>query len=328
MESKSYTTMTETSTPSQCPSCHEPVQPTWRICPVCEARLQAPACPVCRKPVKENWKRCPECEALLVCGDCGLRLPPGARTCPNCARTAGQLADAPPSPLFSDNVCGIEMVYVPGGSFQMGDTFGQGAENELPVHTVVMDGFYIGRHPVTQAQWLSMMPDNPSKFEGPQNPVEQVTWEDARRYAERLTRAHAERCRFDLPSEAQWEYAARSGGMEELYAGGDQIDLLAWYEANSQGRTRPVGGKAPNGVGLYDMSGNVWEWCLDAYHADAYAQHAGSNPLIRGDGEDRVIRGGSWHLDAWSARCARRFSFPHDFTGAGLGFRLVMVLEK
>jgi formylglycine-generating enzyme required for sulfatase activity len=317
--------MTETKAPSQCPSCHEPVQPGWRICPVCETRLQTPACPICRKPVKENWKRCPECEALLVCGDCGLRLPPGARTCPGCAGPAVRPAPAPLPALFTDEVGGIEMVYVPGGSFQMGDTFGLGTENELPVHTVVLDGFYIGRYAVTQAQWLRVMPDNPSKFKGPQNPVEQVTWDDARRFAELLTQAHAGRRRFELPSEAQWEFAARSGGREELYAGGDLIDTLAWYEANSHGRSHPVGGKSPNGIGLSDMSGNVWEWCLDAFAADAYAQHSGRNPLIQDDDADRVIRGGSWHLDAWSARCARRFSFAREFMGAGLGFRLVMV---
>lgn len=283
---------------------------------------------MCRQPVKENWKRCPECEVRLVCGDCHRRLPPGARDCPFCAGPCARPAAEPGPALFTDPICGIELVYVPGGCFQMGDTFGQGMDSELPVHEVQLDGYYIARHAVTQEQWLRLMPENPSKFEGARNPVEQITWDEARRFAQMLTQAHRGRYRFELPSESQWEYAARSGGKEELYAGGDSIDALAWYEANSQGRTHPVGGKAPNGLGLYDLSGNVWEWCLDAYSAGAYAQHAGRNPLVQTDESDRVIRGGSCHLDAWSARCARRFSFAHDFMGAGLGFRLMMTAQS
>jgi formylglycine-generating enzyme required for sulfatase activity len=318
--------MMDKNTSFQCPSCGEWVQSNWRICPVCETRLQALVCPMCQKPVKENWKRCPECEALLVCGDCSRRIPPGRPGCPYCAPHAPVPDDAgaPPPGVFTDLVCGIEMVCVPGGMFQMGDTFGQGMENEQPVHAVQLDGFYIGRTPVTQEQWLRLISENPSKHEGPHNPVEQVTWDEARHFARLLTRAHQGQHSFDLPSEAQWEYAARSGGSEELYAGGDLIDGLAWYEANSRGRTHPVGEKKPNDLGLYDMSGNVWEWCQDSFAEDAYALHNLRNPLIQLKEADRVIRGGSWHLDAWSARCARRFSFSQELTGPGLGFRLVM----
>jgi formylglycine-generating enzyme required for sulfatase activity len=219
------------------------------------------------------------------------------------------------------------MVRVHGGTFQMGDTFGQGMESEQPVHAVTLDGFYMARCAVTQKQWQCLIADNPSKQEDPQRPVEQVTWEQGMEFARLLTQAHQERYRFDLPSEAQWEYAARSGGRQELYAGGDAIDRLAWYEANSQGRTHPVGAKAPNGLGLYDMSGNVWEWCRDSFLEDGYTQHCDRNPVVEVKDTDRVIRGGSWHLDAWSARCARRFSCPPDMSGPGLGFRLVMVTK-
>ncbi|RJQ80620.1 MAG: formylglycine-generating enzyme family protein [Desulfobacteraceae bacterium] len=316
--------MTETHALSECPSCHEPVQATWRICPVCEARLQPLVCPLCQQTVKENWKRCPACEALLVCTACRRRLPPGAPACPHCAKPAAEPPAGAPPAVFTDSACGIEMVYVEAGSFQMGDTIGQGLETEQPVHPVLLDGFYIARYVVTQAQWLRLMPENPSKFQGAQNPVEQVTWDEARQFARLLADANQGRYHFDLPSEAQWEYAARGGGKEELYAGGDLIDRLAWYEANSKGRAHPVGGKAPNGLGLYDMSGNVWEWCLDTYAAEAYTLHAERNPLVQADAIDRVIRGGSWHLDAWSARCARRFGCARDFLGPGLGFRLVM----
>ncbi len=217
------------------------------------------------------------------------------------------------------------MVLVPAGVFEMGDLFGDGVENELPVHPVALDTYYIGRFAVTQAQWLKLMPENPSRFVDADKPVEQVTWVDACAFAHLLTQANKGRYRFELPTEAQWEFAARSGGKAELYAGGGAIGTLAWYEDNSEGHSQPVGTKRPNGLGLHDMSGNVWEWCRDTFDADAYAHHAASNPCLNIDGPDRVIRGGSWNLDAWSARCARRFSFRADLFGPGLGFRLVMI---
>jgi formylglycine-generating enzyme required for sulfatase activity len=224
-----------------------------------------------------------------------------------------------------DVICGMEMVPVPGGTFEMGDLFGEGMENELPVHRVGLDAFYIGRYPVTQDQWMRLQSENPSRFQGGDLPVEQVTWYQARDFARQLTLAHNGRYRFDLPTEAQWEYAARSGGRAERYAGGDAVDPVAWNESNSGGRTHPVGANRPNGLGLYDMSGNVWEWCRDTFAADAYAHHNAHDPLMEAAGPDRVIRGGSWNLDAWSARCARRFSFRADMFGAGLGFRLVVM---
>lgn len=206
----------------------------------------------------------------------------------------------------------------------MGDPFDEGLGNEKPLHEVRLDAFFISRAPVTQAQWLLLMDDNPSSFQGPQHPVEQVTFDDAMDFARKLSRAHHDSFQFSLPTEAQWEFAARSGGKSERYAGGDDIDALAWYEANSQGSTHPVGVKAPNGLGLHDMSGNVWEWCLDSFDPEAYATHATQNPQVDRPGADHVIRGGSWSLDSWSARCARRFNFRADAFGPGLGFRLVM----
>lgn len=224
-------------------------------------------------------------------------------------------------------MCGLEFVLVRGGRFAMGDTLGQGVENEQPVHQVALDDFYISRCPVTQMQWSVLMAENPSGFQHPDHPVEQVTWSDAGEFAEKLSQASKADLRFMLPSEAQWEYAARSGGADDLYAGGDDIDAVAWYEANSQGTTHPVGQKKPTVSGLYDMSGNVWEWCRDTYRSDAYDRHGRRNPVLESNGTDRVIRGGSWNLDAWSARCARRFNFRSDFYGPGLGFRLVMAAD-
>ncbi len=304
-----------------CPKCGEPVKPAWRLCPACETRLQAPVCPRCRAEVKETWRRCPECEAFLLCPDCGSRLTQDA-VCPKCGADDTASARAP----FTDPVCGIEFVPVKGGPFSMGDTLGEGIATELPVHEVILDDFYISRFPVTQASWARLMPENPSARPNPEAPVEQVSWEKAREFARRLTEAAGSEWVFDLPSEAQWEFAARNCGEDVLYAGGENIDALAWYGENSGGRPHPVGKKKPNGLGLFDMSGNVWEWCLDTFQIDAYGSHDRKNPVVTEPGPDRVIRGGGWNLDAWSARCARRFNFSFDSTGPALGFRLVMTL--
>jgi formylglycine-generating enzyme required for sulfatase activity len=166
---------------------------------------------------------------------------------------------------------------------------------------------------------------NPSRFrKGGRYPVEQVTWADANEFIRRLNGLTSGEKPFRLPWEAEWEYAARSGGRKELYAGGDDINRVAWYAENSEGSTQPVGLKAPNGLGLYDMSGNVWEWCQDIYIPAAVAATGRERPAGKNEARDRVIRGGSWNLDAWSARCSRRFGFPEDYFGGGLGFRLAM----
>lgn len=315
--------MPETPGSRSCPQCGEPVRDNWRLCPVCETRLRPEACPGCGAPVKENWKRCPECETRLQCPACGGRLNGSRRQCPHCLAAP----DPPASPIdsFREEICGIAFVALPGGSFSMGDTFGEGLENELPVHEVRLTPFLLSATPVTQRQWRALMPENPSRFPGEDRPVEQVSFSDVTAFVDRLREAHDGRYDFRLPTEAQWEYAARSGGRQELYAGGSDIERLGWYEGNSGGGTRPVAEKAANGIGLYDMSGNVWEWCRDRYREDAYRRCAPVDPFLDGSGgRDRVIRGGSWNLDAWSLRCARRFSFPEDYLGAGLGFRLVL----
>jgi formylglycine-generating enzyme required for sulfatase activity len=157
---------------------------------------------------------------------------------------------------------------------------------------------------------------------GGRYPVEQVSWRDANEFIQRLNGLTVGAGPFRLPTEEEWEYAARSGGKKERYAGGDDIDSLAWYAENSGGSTQPVGLKAPNGLGLFDMSGNVWEWCQDLYSPGSGAARRRERPLQTKAACDRVIRGGSWNLDAWSARCSRRFGFAEDYFGAGLGFRL------
>jgi formylglycine-generating enzyme required for sulfatase activity len=223
-----------------------------------------------------------------------------------------------------DPVTAITFVFIPGGTYFMGDTFGDGIDDEKPVHEVTLSSFYMAASPVTQAQWECLMADNPSSFTGPDHPVEQVQLSDVTMYIDKLNSNAPRGMRFDLPSEAQWEYAARSGGQEQLYAGGQDPETVAWFDANSKEGTAPVCSKQPNGLGLYDMSGNVWEWCRDTYQPDAYRYHSETDPICTQGGPDRVIRGGSWNLDAWSVRCSRRFRFSPDLYGPGLGFRLVM----
>jgi len=314
--------MNTTADSKSCPNCGEPLQPHWKICPACEHSLGELVCPQCQRPVQERWKRCPECQATLLCPKCGNRLPADQSGCPLClqsgsdSRHEGQRQTEPAT--------GMEFVRVPGGKFLMGDTFGEGGENELPVHEVRLDPFFIGRYPVTQSQWNRLMRENPSQFRGNSRPVEQVSWDDIQAFICKLIEANPDRKGFRLPTEAEWEYAARSAGRKQRYAGGNDADALAWYENNSSGQTQPVGAKSPNDLGIFDMSGNVWERCQDCFSESAYDSHAAANPLWEKAGPDRVIRGGGWNLDAWSIRCTRRMGFSQDYAGPALGFRLVM----
>jgi len=314
--------MNSTSTPKTCSNCGEPLQPHWKLCPSCGFSPGAPVCPQCRNPVEDRWKLCPECQAILICPECGKRIPAGQSNCPECSPIESQSREK--KELLSDPVTGMEFLRVPGGKFSMGDTFGEGIENESPVHEVRVETFYIGRFPVIQSHWNLLMSENPSNFRGDRLPVEQVAWDDVQTFIRKLTEANSQLKVFRLPTEAEWEYAARSGGRKQRYAGGENVDAVAWYENNSGGQTQPVGSKTSNGLDICDMSGNVWEWCQDRYSESAYQHHAAKNPLWNRSGEDRVIRGGSWNLDAWSVRCTRRMGYPEDFSGPALGFRLVM----
>lgn len=233
-------------------------------------------------------------------------------------------------------ITGMEFVWVPTGAFKMGSGAwdGEGKKDEQPVHEVFVDGFWLGRYPVTQAIWKQVMANslwlkvrggNPSWFKmGGQHPVEQVSWHDAQDFCQKLISMNKGRYHFRLPTEAEWEYAARSGGKPEKYPGGKVLDDVAWYSANSGMTTQPVGGLAPNGLGAYDMSGNVYEWCADFYHEDAYRQHDYNNPCHLHENNRRVIRGGSWCNFPSELRCSYRASVNADFKGNYLGLRLVM----
>ncbi|MBI5641495.1 MAG: SUMF1/EgtB/PvdO family nonheme iron enzyme [Nitrospirae bacterium] len=207
------------------------------------------------------------------------------------------------------------MVSVSGGCFQMGDTFGVGYGEELPVHEVCLSSFSIDRYEVTQTEYLTVMGTNPSYFTtcGGNCPVEQVTWTQADVYCKSVDKR--------LPTEAEWEYSARSGGQNQKYAGtSDDADIVnyAWYDANSVG-THPVGRKLPNGLGLYDMSGNVYEWVADWY--DAYSGNFQNNPQGPSAGTGRVNRGGSWGGYSHYLRTSNRgWGYPEG-RNLGLGFR-------
>ncbi len=228
---------------------------------------------------------------------------------------------------WTDPVTGMEFVWVPGGTFEMGrgpwagtgGFLGNCDSDEKPVHTVRLSGFWMGKFEVTQGQWEKVMGNNPSNRQmGDNYPVEWVNWLDVKRFISKLSALSS--VKFRLPTEAEWEYAARSGGRPEMYAGGDDIDRVAWYKGNSGGSTHEVGARAPNGLGLYDMSGNVWEWVEDVY--GSYSSSAQDNPIVAGGGVYRVLRGGSYVDSSKCVRAALRLRITPDFRSSAQGFRL------
>jgi formylglycine-generating enzyme required for sulfatase activity len=235
-----------------------------------------------------------------------------------------KVAKSEVSQNFTDATSGIEFVSVPGGCFRMGDTFGDGNSNEKPVHEVCVDGLYVGKYPVTQIQWERVMGTTPSNFFGKQLPVEQVSWNGAQTFISRLNRQSGKKYR--LPTEAEWEYAAK-GGKEHKYAGTNstlELEDYAWYDQNSGAKTHPVGEKKPNPFGLYDMSGNVWQWISDWYGENYYSNSPKDNPQGPSGGSDRVLRGGCWYLSAWDARSSDRSYNSPDYRSLNFGFRLVL----
>jgi formylglycine-generating enzyme required for sulfatase activity len=223
---------------------------------------------------------------------------------------------------YKDSVTGMEFVFVKGGCYQMGDTFGDGSPNEKPVHEVCVDDFFIGKYEVTQGQWREIMGKNPSRSKdcGDNCPVERLSWNDLQEFIKKLNQKTGKKYR--LPTEAEWEYAARSGGKREKYSGGDDVDAVAWYSSNSGNKIHPVGTKSPNGLEIYDMSGNVWEWVTDWYAPEYYNNSPRNNPEGPDSGSSRVLRGGSWSYGAWSTRSARRLRSDPDLGLIGSGFRV------
>jgi len=215
------------------------------------------------------------------------------------------------------------MVYIPGGFFIMGSEKGQ--EDERPPHLVRVKGFYSGQYPVMQGEWEKIMGNNASSFKGSRRPVETMRWNDCQEYLKKLsTRELA----FRLPTEAEWEYACRADSTTEYFFGDDSKELsrYAWYGQNSKGSTHPVGEKLPNPWGLYDIHGNVWEWCSSLYKPYPYDAKDGREGL-KAEGGRRVLRGGSWGINRNLLRAAARNSDDSDFWNLD-GFRVVVSSES
>ena len=223
------------------------------------------------------------------------------------------------------NGISIEMVKVEAGSFNMGATpeMKKPADREKPVHRVTLtNNYYIGKYEVTQALWQAVMGRNPSNFKGDDLPVEMVTWNDCQDFISKLNAMTGKR--FRLPSEAEWEYAARGGNKSRgyQYIGSNTIGDVAWYGDNSGSKTHAVGTKQPNELGIYDMAGNVLEWCQDWY--GSYNSSPQVNPTGAASGSRRVDRGGSWLNSAWNCRTSYRDESASCCCDSNLGFRLVL----
>jgi formylglycine-generating enzyme required for sulfatase activity len=219
----------------------------------------------------------------------------------------------------------MPFAWVPEGCFEMGcGTWSpKCSRDEQPVHEVCLDGFWMAKYEVTQQQWQKVMGANPAFFQKGDNlPVEQVSWNDAKRFVDMLNARSDGPLTVNLPTEAQWEFAARDGGGNHVLAGDGDIAQLAWFNANSGGRSHPVGTKAPNRLGLYDMSGNVWEWCADVYHDLAYTRHDRRNPLNTLGESYRVTRGASWFDAPRDVRTTKRSWNDPDYKVSFVGFRL------
>ena len=219
----------------------------------------------------------------------------------------------------------IEMVKVEAGSFDMGATseMENPYEDEKPVHRVTLtNNYYVGKYEVIQALWQAVMGSNPSKFKGADLPVEQVSWNDCQDFVSKLNAMTGKR--FRLPTEAEWEYAARGGKKSRgyQYSGSNTLGDVAWYGDNSGSKTHAVGTKQPNELGIYDMTGNVWEWCQDWY--DSYSSSPQTNPTGAASGSYRVYRGGSWYVSAGLCRTSCRNNGAPGIRSIILGLRLVL----
>ena len=227
---------------------------------------------------------------------------------------------------FTVNGVSFTMIRVDGGTFKMGATKAQDSDaydDESPVHEVTLSTYMMGETEVTQALWQAVMGSNPSKFTGdPSRPVERVSWNDCQEFLKKLNALTGKA--FRLPTEAEWEYAARGGSKSRKtkYSGGSDIGSVAWYTDNSGSKTHPVKGKVSNELGIYDMSGNVYEWCSDLY--GMYSSSSQTNPKGASSGSYRVLRGGGWYCSARRCRSTNRISYTPGYSNSNLGLRLAL----
>ncbi len=228
------------------------------------------------------------------------------------------------------NSIGMTFVLIPAGSFRMGGdkALEQAEDHENPCHRVtIKQAFWIGQYAVTQVQWSEVMHTAPGEFKGDQRPVEGVSWHDARAFIHKLN-ALEEISNYCLPTEAQWEYAARANSQGPYYFSSEDggLSQCAWHRKNSGGETQPVGQLKPNAWGLYDMLGNVHEWCQDWFDRNYYTQSPGNDPSGPAAGLAKALRGGDWGSAKWYCRCASRSLSSPDRRSNRLGFRLVRVV--
>lgn len=222
----------------------------------------------------------------------------------------------------------LDLVRVKAGSFMMGSPVDEKerSKNELQHQVTLTEDYYIGKYPVTQAQWEAIMGYNPSTFKGANRPVENVSWHQIQVFLDAIKLPQG---RLTLPTEAQWEYAARGGHKNsgyQVYAGSDDIDQVAWYARNSGGETHDVGQKRPNALGLYDMSGNVEEWCADGAYRK-YTEVAVTNPVGPQDTGTCATRGGNWDSETEQCRSASRWDLGPEDSENTIGFRVAVVLS-
>ena len=243
--------------------------------------------------------------------------------------TVKVVSEAGPSVSF-------KMVKVAGGTFQMGATSEQGSsgsDDEMPVHSVTLSDYYIGETEVTQALWYAVMGQKPtsdgSQWESSyglsnEYPAYYVSWDDCQTFISKLNKLTG--LSFRLPTEAEWEFAARGGNYSRgyKYAGSNTVDDVAWHVDNSDSKTHAVGTKSPNELGLYDMSGNVWEWCQDWYDDSYYSSSPQTNPTGPSSGSFRVLRGGSWYGIVASCRVSYRYGDSPSYRYSSIGLRLAL----
>ncbi len=304
-------------------------------CPHC-GKEHSDSAKFCENTGKELLKACP----WEDCADYGKAiLPMRANFCPRCGRPLQRTAEQ----VMSENhlntsepseqtfmVKGVEfkMIKVEGSTFSMGATSEQGSDaddDEKPVHSVTLSDYYIGETEVTQELWEAVMGSNHSRFKGNnQRPVENVSWNDCQKFIKKLNRLIGKE--FRLPTEAEWEYAARGGKYSKdyvyKYSGSNYADEVAWYWQNSGRMTHSVKTKEANKLGLYDMSGNVYEWCNDRY--GDYQSNSQTNPTGPSEGERRVLRGGSWSSLDWYVRVSHRDNYTPDDHHIHYGLRLAL----
>lgn len=225
----------------------------------------------------------------------------------------------------------IEMVAVKGGRFDMGED--SGATDRRPAHTVILKDFTIGKHEVTEAVWMAVMGSNPSVYTYCDDcPVTNVSWNDIQVFLEKLNSKSGKHYR--LPTEAEWEFAARGGTLEHMRADNEDklsgskhsgrvvIQYVAWFQRNSNDHVHPVGRKTPNALGAYDMTGNVEEWCNDWYSKNYFSKRDVTNPQGTDGGISKVVRGGSWRSEADEVSVTRRAAYLPNEKSISLGFRL------